>query len=55
MNIIKIPIMNESKLINFRILILFKPLFFNAFNSPLSNNLMNRNCEDNKKINGKTS
>ena len=29
-------------------MILFKPLFFNAFNSPLSNNLINRNCEDNK-------
>ena len=36
-------------------LVLLKPLLLKVFNSPLSNNFMNKNWDDNKKINGNIS
>jgi hypothetical protein len=52
MNKLKTNATNDIILSN---LVLVKPIFLNVLSSPLSNNFINKNCEDNKKINGNIS
>ena len=50
-----IPINNDVKEINFKTFVLFKPKFFKAINSCLSDNFIKKNCVLIKKINGNIS
>ena len=52
---INIPNIRVKLTIIFKILKLLNPVFFNIFNSSLSNNLIKKNCVEIKKINEKIS